>query len=161
MRHFSEADHGRMDRFWALVNRVDCACWDWLGTRIYDGYGIYRLRGLGPEKEISFLAHRIAYEATYGDIPDQHEIDHLCLNRGCVRPDHLRAVPPGFNGAQGGARRGEMQLAKTHCPSGHPLSGENLYQNPNNRKRACRTCRRSALARSKARKRGSSSNGQR
>ena len=32
-------------------------------------------------------------------------------------------------------------LAKTHCPYGHPYSGENLYTAPNGY-RQCRTCRR-------------------
>lgn len=36
---------------------------------------------------------------------------------------------------------GEYNSAKTHCPQGHPYSGENLYLNSRGR-RGCRECRR-------------------
>jgi len=35
-------------------------------------------------------AHRISYEMAYGEIPDKMLVDHICQNRACVRPDHLR-----------------------------------------------------------------------
>ena len=38
------------------------------------------------------LAHRIAYEAFYGEIPKNLEIDHLCHNKACVNVNHLEAV---------------------------------------------------------------------
>lgn len=34
-----------------------------------------------------------------------------------------------------------LNRAKTHCPQGHPYSGDNLYVHPDGRHRACRTCR--------------------
>lgn len=37
-------------------------------------------------------AHRAAYEHFVGPIPDGLQIDHLCRNKLCVRPDHLEAV---------------------------------------------------------------------
>ena len=38
------------------------------------------------------LAHRLAYEAFYGPIPKNLEIDHLCHNKSCVNVNHLEAV---------------------------------------------------------------------
>lgn len=38
-------------------------------------------------------SHRWAYEDQVGPIPDGWEVDHLCRNRACLRPDHLEAVP--------------------------------------------------------------------
>lgn len=38
------------------------------------------------------LAHRLAYEAAKGPIPDGMELDHLCRNRWCRNPDHLQPV---------------------------------------------------------------------
>jgi hypothetical protein len=38
------------------------------------------------------LAHRLAYEKKFGQIPQNMEIDHLCHNKSCVNVDHLEAV---------------------------------------------------------------------
>lgn len=50
---------------------------------------------------------------------------------------------PSFRGrCESGLRRGaSLNAAKTHCKSGHPLSGENLYVNKRG-SRECRTCSR-------------------
>ncbi len=34
----------------------------------------------------------------------------------------------------------KSKLIKTHCAHGHELFGDNLYTNPNTKKRACRKC---------------------
>lgn len=43
-------------------------------------------------------------------------------------------------------------LGRTHCPHGHPYSGDNLYIDPAGNKR-CRTCTRKVLAQARARQR--------
>ncbi|WP_160111010.1 HNH endonuclease [Mycolicibacterium houstonense] len=43
------------------------------------------------------VAHRIIYGYYYGAIPDELQIDHMCGNRGCVNPEHLRAVTAQHN----------------------------------------------------------------
>lgn len=43
------------------------------------------------------LAHRIAYESVYGEIPKNLEIDHLCHNKACVNVNHLEAVTHQLN----------------------------------------------------------------
>lgn len=48
------------------------------------------------------------------------------------------------------AHGGEANRAKTHCAQGHPLSGDNLYVWKNCRQ--CRTCKRAATRRCKAKK---------
>lgn len=48
-----------------------------------------------------------------------------------------------------------MHLAKTHCPAGHPLSGENLYVYVTKEgftERACRICRRESAERYEAKR---------
>lgn len=42
-------------------------------------------------------AHRIRYIETYGEIPEGFQIDHLCGNRECSKPEHLEAVPQFVN----------------------------------------------------------------
>ena len=71
--------------FWSRVNKDGAnGCWLWEGQK-RDGYGIIR-RGRRR------LAHRYAYELTWGIIPDDCSLDHLCMNTLCVNPWHLEPV---------------------------------------------------------------------
>lgn len=65
---------------------VGDGCWEWLGSKTSNGYGQVAIK-----REI-FKAHRVVYEWLVGTIPRGLEIDHLCRNRSCVRPDHLEPV---------------------------------------------------------------------
>lgn len=38
------------------------------------------------------MAHRVYWERENGPVPSGLELDHLCRNPTCVRPDHLEAV---------------------------------------------------------------------
>lgn len=63
------------------------ACWPWTGRRDPAGYGTLCIN------HTTVYAHRVAYRLITGMTPPSHlEIDHLCRNRACVRPDHLEAV---------------------------------------------------------------------
>ena len=48
------------------------------------------------------LAHRAAYVAHYGPIPDGMTVDHTRFERRCVNPAHLRLVTRPENAAQHG-----------------------------------------------------------
>lgn len=73
------------DRFWTKVNKTP-HCWEWNGTKLASGYGVF---GVAPK---AFRAHRVSYMWANGPIPDDLFIDHICRNKVCVRPDHLRLV---------------------------------------------------------------------
>lgn len=119
-------------RFWAKVQVPTTAdgCMEWTGYRDPFGYGRF---GVGPR---NYKAHRLSYELLVAPIPDYTEIDHLCRNTSCVRPDHLDAVDHQENMSRGDI----ANRRKMHCPEGHPYSGANLYLSPNGR-RECRACR--------------------
>lgn len=108
----------------------ETGCIEWMAYRRPDGYGEVRIDSQG------FLAHRWAYEQEIGPIPPGLEIDHLCRNRACVNVEHLETVTRREN-----VRRGIRGVLTTHCPSGHPYSGRNLYVNARGW-RFCRICAR-------------------
>lgn len=76
-----------------------------------------------------------SYELMYGPIPKGLTLDHVwprCINRHCVRPDHLEAVTLAENLRRAGARI-------THCPAGHSYA-EHGYVHPVTGRRACKIC---------------------
>ena len=84
-------------------------CWIWTGhIHRKDGYGRYRLPGMKWDK----TAHRVVYELYTGvEIPSDMTIDHLCLNKQCVRPDHLEVVTRAENSRR--ARINDSEHTKT------------------------------------------------
>jgi hypothetical protein len=125
-------------------------CHIWQHHKTKGGYG----RATDPKQPgRQEYAHRLAWEAANGQIPEGLEIDHLCRQRDCVNPAHLEPVTSRVNGLRGdaGLASGAQQRAKTHCPKGHPYSGENLYVDATGR-RHCKTCRREQLRKSRARR---------
>lgn len=72
-------------RLWRRIAKGD-GCWEWQGSRNPLGYG--RIGSGGKYGRIA-LAHRVAYESTFGPIPDGSCVLHRCDNPPCCRPDHL------------------------------------------------------------------------
>lgn len=110
-------------------------CTVWIGATNSKGYGLISLNGVAK------LAHRVAYEAEYGDIPEGHVIDHLCRVRNCVNPMHLQAVTIGENN-----RRGRAAITLTVgdiCINGHRLNEGDVYDRPSGGTE-CRHCRRAS-----------------
>ena len=71
--------------------RIVTGCWEWTASKINSGYGRLSVNGK-PE-----LAHRVAYKLLAADIPHDIELDHVCHNRGCVNPAHLRLASKAEN----------------------------------------------------------------
>lgn len=94
-------------QFWNHVDDSDPdECWLWVGGTTPGGYGYYR-----PDKAAAGrAAHRVAWELTYGEIPDGLLVDHKCFVNLCVRPDHLRTATQKQNAEN---KRGARRDSKT------------------------------------------------
>jgi hypothetical protein len=115
---------------------TETGCWEWTGRLNHAGYARARAVTNGPMWRI----HRLTYVTFVGAIPEGLTIDHLCRVRKCVNPAHLEAVSQRENALRGDTVNA-INLAKTHCPQGHPYDDANTYVCPKGR-RNCRTCTR-------------------
>ncbi len=122
--------------FWSRVKPGD-GCWQWTGPERGKGYG-----GLYHGGE-SYYAHRFSWELHNGPIPEGLQIDHLCRNRICVNPGHLRVVTQREN-LLAGETIVAAHAAKTHCVNGHEFNEGNTYHWRG--VRYCRTCRNNRMA---------------
>jgi len=74
------------DRFWAKVKKKS-GCWLWQASCFRDGYGqISRSDG---GKRMNLRTHRVAWELSRGEIPDDICVLHSCDVRSCCNPSHL------------------------------------------------------------------------
>lgn len=71
------------ERFWAKVEKTD-GCWNWTAAKVHNGYGVFTL----PDQQQ--VAHKVAYRWSVGEVPEGFDLDHMCHNRECVNPAHLR-----------------------------------------------------------------------
>ena len=105
----------RTDSFEQYFENNIIGCWLWIGGVTNNGKG-----GTYPYYR-RWRAHRVSYQRYVGPIPDGTELDHLCRNTLCVRPEHLEAVTKTEN-----IRRGVSPTAinrrKTKCVRGHEFS---------------------------------------
>lgn len=76
--------------FWSKVEKSS-ECWNWQAGCKRDGYGVFHVR----RRHVP--AHRLSYAFHWGPIPDGIFIDHICHNKRCVNPDHLRLATPKQN----------------------------------------------------------------
>ena len=79
-------------RFWSKVDKgAPAGCWEWTAALHQHGYGIFSLR-VDKHNWKTVRAHRYAWEKLRGPVPPGMQLDHVCHNRKCLNPDHLRVV---------------------------------------------------------------------
>lgn len=69
---------------WAVDQET--GCWIWQRAIKPQGYGYLTVNYR------TVYAHRHVYEQFRGCIPEGMQLDHLCVNRACVNPEHLEPV---------------------------------------------------------------------
>ncbi len=120
-------------------------CWVWTAARHSFGYGAFC-----PGNGDTVAAHRWSYEHFVGPIPDGLEIDHLCRNPPCCRPDHLDPVTGYDNQHRSPITFASINSGKAFCDRGHEFTPENTRIAANGT-RSCKECARMAVRRHRAR----------
>jgi len=122
-------------RFWQKVNvRDHNECWNWTGARNDRGRGIMWL------DRRNCYAPRIAWMLEHGEWPpDGKSVCHSCDNPSCVNPAHLWIGTAKENMEDSGRKGRTKNSNKTHCPKGHPYSGDNVIWRKEG-KRRCKAC---------------------
>jgi hypothetical protein len=83
---------------WYGHEEHESGCWEFRGTRDEDGYGQLWFEGR------AIRAHRTAYVATHGPVPDGLVVRHKCDNPPCINPAHLEAGTVAENNQDRAAR---------------------------------------------------------
>lgn len=120
------------------IPEPNSGCLLWLGAMNQFGYGRAKVNGKRT------VVHRAIYVLQCGPVAAGLELDHLCRVRCCVNTAHLEPVTKRINALRGnaGVAHSIRQKAKTHCPRGHPYSGDNLFVRKITGYRECRMCMR-------------------
>ena len=109
--------------------------WNWVGSVSQNGYGRIAYK---YARGWSFEAYRLSYMLFKKTVISSNlQIDHICENKRCCNPTHLREVTQQQN-----ILRGKSVIAinarKTQCPKGHEYNKENTRYYKNGR--SCRKC---------------------
>lgn len=129
-----ERDDARFARHTEILPN---GCVRWTGS-LSGGYGQFRAGGKTQK------AHRWKWQRDNGPLGLEFDLDHYrypelgCIGPACVA--HVRPVTRLENVLRGRSIQA-WNRAKTHCPQGHPYSGENVRISPGGG-RYCRTCSR-------------------
>jgi len=125
----------QITKFFAKVS-IDpvTGCWNWTGYTTANGYGQVRIN------KVLYITHRLIYALCVGPVPkrkgkDIPVIDHICRNRSCCNPNHLRLLSDKENILIGNGATAR-KARRTHCKNGH------LLPPPINGHRRCMICHR-------------------
>ncbi len=120
------------------VNQLS-GCWNWVGSINVYGYGMLYLKS-GKPKHVGVYAHRFSYDLFNGPIIKDLVVDHICRNRACVNPEHIRSVTRTINTIENSEGASAKNKIKRACIRGHEFNEQNTYRYISKKGYACRSC---------------------
>lgn len=96
------------DRFNRMYRVAESGCWEWIGPKDANGYGLVR----DSEKKKLVKASRVSLTLAGRD-PGELYACHTCNNRSCVNPDHLYPGTPKQN-SEDMVRSGRHRKGEDH-----------------------------------------------
>ncbi|WP_180965600.1 NUMOD4 motif-containing HNH endonuclease [Corynebacterium xerosis] len=119
-----------------------------------DKYGHLTLNlSRGDGRSNNRMVHTLVAATFIGPRPDGMQIRHLNGDPTDNRPENL-AYGTHAENMRDMVHHRRNNVSKTHCPQGHPYSGQNLQRNATSGGRVCRSCSaaHSAIYRGRARR---------
>lgn len=128
-------------RFLSKIRVETNGCWIIGNPRAHGAYSHYYIN------KIQYQAHRVSFEIFNGSLKQGLVIDHVCMNRKCCNPEHLRQVDQRTNLLENTSReRVNRFIRKNICISGHSMTESNTIWFSRRGKpqkfRMCRECNR-------------------
>lgn len=116
IKNISKESIDRIFRKIKIDNKT--GCWNWTGS-LNNGYGEVRIN-----KKL-YRIHRFIYAWLIAPIPKGKSknisvLDHICNNRKCCNPAHLRLLSDKENILRGNGATAK-KAKQTHCKNGHLL----------------------------------------
>lgn len=121
MKKFNKIIITNPEKFLSKIKiQNETGCWIFSGAIDKDGYRICH------DKK-PYKSHRYSFELFNGPLSEYMVIDHMCRNRACCNPDHLRDVTPTVN-----AKENRINMLIDYCKKGHKLTEENKSKHKGN-----------------------------
>lgn len=95
-------------------------CWVSNYAKMRSGYAVVTYRDPETKRDIAYTAHRASWTFYRGAIAAGMTVDHMCYNRACINPDHLRVLSLRDNSR----RHSGHDWPLGTCPNGHPDSDQ-------------------------------------
>lgn len=104
-------------RLWSRYREDGKGCW--VSGYSTGSHGYAQIGWTDQGERRLWLAHRIAWFASNGPIPDGLTVDHLCRERKCINPAHLRLLSNWDNARRNGWSELEDYPLEWTCPRNH------------------------------------------
>lgn len=110
--------------FYKIKVNKENGCWEFQSKRkIANGVETYCIFTINRKE---FLAHRVCYSVFF-KLSNDMVLDHICRNKICVYPAHLREVSRTVNSTENSVSPTALNKQKTHCKWGHEFNESNTY----------------------------------